>query len=172
MGSPLWIVSTLGSPGQRVGNILANSAAWSNDQKRIAYSQYTDLSVANSDGSQPRRLFSGSGVIEYVPMAELGAKFLFQVIAERAENSRRQFPTDHDYAVPTREYQTDQSSLKPAQAAARSVLGKKQKQRQLQKQLHRSRGVDTVTPYQANALIDLPRSIRVFGKLPRNRHHG
>jgi hypothetical protein len=25
--------------------------------------------------------------------------------------SQRQLPTDHDYAVPTREYQTDQSSL-------------------------------------------------------------
>jgi hypothetical protein len=29
------------------------------------------------------------------------------------DNSQRQLPTDHDYAVPTREYQTDQSSLKP-----------------------------------------------------------
>jgi hypothetical protein len=28
------------------------------------------------------------------------------------DNSQRQLPTDHDYAVPTREYQTDQSSLK------------------------------------------------------------
>ena len=28
--------------------------------------------------------------------------------------SQRQLPTDHDYAVPTREYQTDQSSLKTA----------------------------------------------------------
>jgi hypothetical protein len=71
-------------------------------------------------------------------------------------NSQRQLPTDHDYAVPTREYQTDQSSLKSAQAAARSVLGK----RQLQKQPHRSRGVDTVTPYQAKSLID-----RVLGGL-------
>src|ERR1700756_1204447 len=64
------------------------------------------------------------------------------------DNSQRQLPTDHDYAVPTREYQTDQSSLKPAQAAARSVFGKKQKQRQRQKQPHRSSEVDTVTPYQ------------------------
>src|SRR3954453_21157682 len=65
------------------------------------------------------------------------------------DNSQRQLPTDHDYAVPTREYQTDQSSLKSAEAAARSVLGKKQKQRQLQKQPQRFRTVDTVTPYQA-----------------------
>ena len=70
------------------------------------------------------------------------------------DNSQRQLPTDHDYAVPTREYQTDQSSLKPAQAAARSVLGKKQKQRQRQKQPHRLRRVDRVTPYQALPLID------------------
>jgi hypothetical protein len=28
------------------------------------------------------------------------------------DNSQRQLPTDHDYAVPTREYQTDQSSFK------------------------------------------------------------
>jgi len=69
------------------------------------------------------------------------------------DNSQRQLPTDHDYAVPTREYQTDQSSLKPAQAAARSVLG--ERQRQLQKQPHRSSGIDTVTPYQAEELIEM-----------------
>ncbi|MGB7133688.1 MAG: hypothetical protein WBD46_00255, partial [Acidobacteriaceae bacterium] len=45
-----------------------------------------------------------------------------------------------------------QSSLKPAPTAARSVLGKQQKQRQ--KQTHRSAAVDTVTPYQGNALIE------------------
>jgi len=71
------------------------------------------------------------------------------------DNSQRQLPTDHDYAVPTREYQTDQSSLKPAQAAARSVLGKKQKQRQQQKQPHRFRRVDRVTPHQAKSLFDI-----------------
>jgi hypothetical protein len=76
------------------------------------------------------------------------------------DNSQRQLPTDHDYAVPTREYQTDQSSLTTAPTAARSVFGKKQKQRQRQKQPHRSRRVDTVTPYQTNALIDLDLLIR------------
>ena len=48
-------------------------------------------------------------------------------LSRTRDNSQRQLPTDHDYAVPTREYQTDQSSLKPAPAAARSVLEKKQK---------------------------------------------
>jgi hypothetical protein len=40
------------------------------------------------------------------------------------EVSQRQLPTDHDYAVPTREYQLDQSSPIPATAAAESVLEK------------------------------------------------
>ena len=67
------------------------------------------------------------------------------------DNSQRQLPTDHDYAVPTREYQTDQSSLKTAPTAARSVFGKRKRK---PKQTHRSRPVDTVTPYQGLALIE------------------
>ena len=67
-------------------------------------------------------------------------------------NSQRQLPTDHDYAVSTREYQTDQSSLITAQAAARSVFD--ERPQRLQKQTHRIRGVDGVTPYQGDALID------------------
>ena len=54
------------------------------------------------------------------------------------DNSQRQLPTDHDYAVPTREYQTDQSSLKTAPTAARSVFGRTKKQQQRPKQPHRS----------------------------------
>src|SRR6516162_10318870 len=75
-------------------------------------------------------------------------------------NSQRQLPTDHDYAVPTREYQTDQSSLITAQAAAGSVLVERQEQ--MQKQPHRIRGVDTVTPYQGNALIQVRECIGDF----------
>src|ERR1039458_813108 len=56
--------------------------------------------------------------------------------------SQRQLPTDHDYAVSTREYQTDQSSLKPAPAAAGPVLGRRQMQQQRQKQPHRCAGID------------------------------
>jgi hypothetical protein len=46
------------------------------------------------------------------------------------DSSQRQLTTDHDYAVSTREYQTDQSSLKPAPAAAGLVLEQQQKQQQ------------------------------------------
>jgi len=42
--------------------------------------------------------------------------------------SQRQLPTDQDYAVSTREYQTDPSSPKTALAAAGPVLDKQQRQ--------------------------------------------
>ena len=45
--------------------------------------------------------------------------------------SQRQLPTDHDYAVPTREYQLDQSSPLPATAAADPVLERRNDQRTL-----------------------------------------
>ena len=68
-------------------------------------------------------------------------------ICDRLSRTRvsrqRQLPTDHDYAVPTREYQLDQSSPKPATAAAESVL-----ERQEQRQPQRFADVDRVTPYQ------------------------
>ena len=86
------------------------------------------------------------------------------------DNSQRQLPTDHDYAVPTREYQTDQSSLKTAPTAARSVFGKRK--RKPPKQTHRSRPVDTVTPYQGKALIDPLDRPMPLHKLPYNRLSG
>src|ERR1017187_4833431 len=53
-------------------------------------------------------------------------------LSRTRDNSQRQLPTDQDYAVSTREYQTDQSSLKSAPTAARSILEIRRKQRQQQ----------------------------------------
>ena len=72
------------------------------------------------------------------------------------DNSQRQLPTDHDYAVSTREYQTDQSSLKTAPTAARSVFGKRTKATTTTRTTPQLCGVDTVTPYQAESLIEKP----------------
>src|SRR5258707_6043023 len=73
-------------------------------------------------------------------------------LSRTRDNSQRQLPTDHDYAVPTREYQTDQSSLNLPRLLL--ALSSRKRQRQLQKHPHRLRRVDTVTPYQGNALIE------------------
>src|SRR5271157_670055 len=63
-------------------------------------------------------------------------------LSRTRDSSQRQLRTDQDYAVSTREYQTDQSSLLPAPAAAGPVLEHRQKQRQQQKQIHRCAEVD------------------------------
>jgi len=81
------------------------------------------------------------------------------------DSSQRQLPTDHDYATSTREYQTDQSSLKPVPTAAGSVLERRQKQRQQQKQTHRFAGVDRVTPYQVSRDLGVARkTVRVIAR--------
>ena len=71
-------------------------------------------------------------------------------LSRTRDNSQRQLPTDHDYAVPTREYQTDQSSLN----LPRLLLALSSRKSNYKKHPHRFRSVDTVTPYQGNALIE------------------
>src|SRR3569833_2565518 len=64
-------------------------------------------------------------------------------------SSQRQLPTDHDYAVPPREYQLDQSSPLPATAAADPVLEPKRRPAHLDRSLHinfRIGGYSTGTP--------------------------
>src|ERR1700730_7582716 len=53
-------------------------------------------------------------------------------LSRTREISQRQLPTDHDHAVPTREYQLDQSSPLPATTAADPVL-EVQRQKQPQR---------------------------------------
>jgi len=61
-------------------------------------------------------------------------------------SSQRQLPTDHDYAVPTREYQLDQSSPLPASAAADPALVRKNNQRTLTGHYISTSGLPTIRP--------------------------
>jgi hypothetical protein len=65
-------------------------------------------------------------------------------------SSPRQLPTDQDYAVPTREYQTDQSSQKLPRPL-RALPSKQLQQQQQNPRVHRR--LDTVTPYQSGSCI-------------------
>src|SRR5437762_2365109 len=73
-------------------------------------------------------------------------------LSRTRDNSQRQLPTDHDYAVPTPEYQTDQSSLKPGPLLL--ALSSRKSNSNYKKYPHRVRTVDTVTPYQGKPLTD------------------
>jgi hypothetical protein len=80
-------------------------------------------------------------------------------LSRTRDNSQRQLPTDHDYAVPTREYQTDQSSLN----LLRLLLALSSRKTKYSN-AHRPRTVDTVTPYQSaqqkHANQRTPQSVR------------
>ena len=68
------------------------------------------------------------------------------------DNSQRQLPTDHDYAVSTREYQTDNRRSKLPRLLLALSSGKESNDNDKTTPLL-SR-LDTVTPYQANSLIE------------------
>ena len=70
-------------------------------------------------------------------------------LSRTRDSSPRQLPTDHDHAVSTREYQTDQSSPISPLAAAGPALEK-------QKPPHRRADIDRVTPYQSGSRIRVP----------------
>ena len=78
-GSPVWVVPSAGGSAQRVGDLTANSAAWSPDQRKIAYSRDTDLFIANADGSLPRKLLTAEGVVEYLRWSPDGKRISFTV---------------------------------------------------------------------------------------------
>ena len=76
---PLWIVPTGGGSGQRVSDLVAHSAAWSPEQHLIVYSRGADLFAARDDGSQPKKLFSGPGIVEYLRLSPAGEHVSFTV---------------------------------------------------------------------------------------------
>ena len=60
---PLWSLPVLGGSPRRLGNLTAETAAWSPDGKKLAYTNLGDLFLANSDGSGSRKLTSVQGDI-------------------------------------------------------------------------------------------------------------
>jgi Tol biopolymer transport system component len=59
--SPLWTVPVPAGPPRRVGDFMANAAAWSRDGQQLAYAQERDLYVATWDGTQPHKLLTAAG---------------------------------------------------------------------------------------------------------------
>ncbi len=60
---PLWSIGILGGSPRRLGDIIAETAGWSPDGKRVAYTNLGDLFVANFDGTESRKIASVKGDI-------------------------------------------------------------------------------------------------------------
>ena len=63
---PLSSVSVLGGAPRRIGDFVAETAAWSPDGKLLAYTSLGDLNIARADGSEPRKITLVSGDIRNV----------------------------------------------------------------------------------------------------------
>jgi eukaryotic-like serine/threonine-protein kinase len=55
----LWELPVLGGSPRRLGEAAGQAAAWSPDGQRIVYADGQDLFLANSDGSESHKLYSG-----------------------------------------------------------------------------------------------------------------
>jgi serine/threonine protein kinase/Tol biopolymer transport system component len=55
---PLWSVPVLGGSPRKLGDLIAQAAAFSPDGSRIVFADGNDLKIANSDGTDPHKLVS------------------------------------------------------------------------------------------------------------------
>src|SRR5207244_6483647 len=73
----LWVVPLPGGSPRRVGDIVAQDAAWFPDGQRIVYARDSDLYVARSDGSEPRKLLTAAGDILWPRISPDGERIRF-----------------------------------------------------------------------------------------------
>ena len=58
---PLWASETLGGSMRRLGDAIGHAGQWSPDGSQLVYARGSDLYIANSDGTAPKKIFSQPG---------------------------------------------------------------------------------------------------------------
>ncbi len=74
---PLWSFQILGGSPRRLGDITAETAAWSSDGKLLAYTNLGDLFIAHADGTESRKLATVKGDIKNVIWSPDSAQLRF-----------------------------------------------------------------------------------------------
>ena len=74
---PLWSLPMLGGSPRRLGEIVAETAAWSPDGKMLAYSNLSDLFLAKADGAEARKLLTAKGDIKNIAWSPDGGHLRF-----------------------------------------------------------------------------------------------
>jgi serine/threonine protein kinase/Tol biopolymer transport system component len=74
---PLFSVAALGGAPRRIGDFVAETAAWSPDGKLLAYSNLGDLFLAKSDGTESRKLVGIGGDVRNITWSADGSYLRF-----------------------------------------------------------------------------------------------
>ena len=76
---PLWSVPILGGSLRRLGDLVGNGGSWSPDGKRLAYSDASNIYLANADGTEPRKLvaLNNTLVVVYLMWSPDGNRLRF-----------------------------------------------------------------------------------------------
>jgi serine/threonine protein kinase/Tol biopolymer transport system component len=76
---PLWAVPILGGSPRKLGETAGRIAAWSPDGQKIVFADEQDLFLANSDGSEPHKLFSAPDPVLDVVWSPDGSVIRFTI---------------------------------------------------------------------------------------------
>ena len=83
----LWSVPLPSGAPRRLGDFVADGAAWSPDASQLFFSRGSDIFQANGDGSQPRRLATVGGQVIDLRVSRDGHKLRFDVVDTRNGSS-------------------------------------------------------------------------------------
>jgi eukaryotic-like serine/threonine-protein kinase len=76
---PLWSVPILGGSPRRLGDAVAETGAWSPDSKMLAFSNQSDLFLAQADGTESRKVSTVNGGIKNIAWSPDGSHLGFDV---------------------------------------------------------------------------------------------
>jgi eukaryotic-like serine/threonine-protein kinase len=76
---PLWELPLPSGTPRRLGDLVAHSAAWSPDQRELAFAEAQDIYIAKADGTDPRKLLTLKGTPTWIRWSPDGNRLRFTV---------------------------------------------------------------------------------------------
>jgi eukaryotic-like serine/threonine-protein kinase len=77
---PVWTLPLPSGAPRRLGDVVAHSASWSPDGRRLVFARISDIYLANADGTEPHKLITVSGTPRDVMYSPDGARIRFSIL--------------------------------------------------------------------------------------------